>query len=52
LQPRDVIRGVNTSGVTTLQGLREAVRALPAGAAVTLQIQRGGRLMFVAFTRE
>jgi serine protease Do len=52
LQPRDVIRMVNTQGVTTLQALREAVRALPAGAAVTLQIQREGRLMFVAFTRE
>lgn len=52
LQPRDVIRTVNNQGVTTLQGLRDAIRALPSGSPVTLQIQREGRLMFVAFMVE
>ena len=49
---RDVIRSVNDRPVLTLQGLREAVRALAPGAPVTLQIQRGPRLMYVSFTLE
>jgi serine protease Do len=52
LLPRDVIRSINNKQVTTLQGLRDAVRALPAGASVTLQIQREGRLMFLSFMIE
>ena len=34
----------------TLAQLREALRALPPGAPVTLQVQREGRLMYVSFT--
>jgi serine protease Do len=49
IQPRDVIFSVNNRPVSTLQGLRDAVRALPAGSPVTLQIQREGRLMYVSF---
>jgi serine protease Do len=52
LQPRDVIRSVNRRQVSTLQELRDAMRALTPGAPVTLQIQREGRLMFVSFTLE
>ena len=49
LQPRDVIRSVNTRHYVAA-GLRDAVRALKAGIPVTLQIQRDGRLMYVSFT--
>jgi serine protease Do len=52
LLARDVIRSVNNAQVTTLESLRDAVRALKPAAPVTLQIQREGRLMFVAFTLE
>jgi len=52
LQPRDVIRSVNNRQVSTLQALRDAVRALKPGTPVTLQIQREGRLMYVSFTLE
>src|SRR5262249_51876638 len=52
LLPRDIIRRLNNRQMTTLQGLREAVAAVPAGTPATLQIQREGRLMFVSFTRE
>jgi S1-C subfamily serine protease len=38
--------------VTTLQGLKEALRSVTPGSPVTLQIQREGRLMFVSFTLE
>jgi hypothetical protein len=34
----------------SLDQLRKAVRALKPGSAVTLQIQREGRLQYVAFT--
>ena len=50
LLPRDVIRTVNNKPVTTLQGLRDALRALTPGSAVVLQIQREARLMYVSFT--
>jgi S1-C subfamily serine protease len=50
LQQKDVIRRVNTQQITTLQGLRDAIRALTPGAPVTLQIQREGRLVYLPFT--
>jgi hypothetical protein len=34
----------------TLEQLRNAVRALKPGSAVTLQVQREGRLLYVSFT--
>ena len=52
LQPRDIIRSVNNQQISTLQALKDAMHALKTGAAVTLQIQREGRLMYVPFTLE
>lgn len=52
LQSKDVIRSINNRRVATLQSLRDSVRELKAGAPVTLQIQRSGRLMYVSFTFE
>jgi serine protease Do len=52
LLPRDVIRSVNGANMFTLDQLRETIRALKSGSAVTLQIQREGRLLFVPFTLE
>ena len=50
LLPRDVIRSVNNKPVSTLQGLRDTVRAVPPGSPMVLQIQREARLMYVSFT--
>jgi serine protease Do len=50
LLPRDVIRSLNNTKMFSLEQLRNAVRALKPGSAVTLQIQREGRLLFVPFT--
>jgi serine protease Do len=50
LLPRDVIRSVNHARVGTLQDLRQALGALKPGTAVTLQIQREARLMYITFT--
>jgi serine protease Do len=52
VQPKDVIRSFNNRPISTLQGLRDEVRALKPGAPVTLQIQREGRLMYISFTLE
>jgi serine protease Do len=52
LQQKDVIRRLNNQQITTLQGLRDAIKALNPGAPVTLQIQREGRLMYLPFTFE
>jgi serine protease Do len=46
----DVIRTLNGEPMTTLDRLRSALKALPPGAAVVLQIQRDQKLMYVAFT--
>src|ERR1700722_4284727 len=52
LNTGDVIRTLNGEPMTTLDRLRGALKALPAGASVALQIQRGERLMYVAFTMD
>jgi serine protease Do len=52
LQQKDVIRRLNNVKISTLQELRDAVRQLTAGAPVTLQVQREGRLMYLSFTFE
>lgn len=46
----DVIRTLNGEPMTTLDRLRGALKALPPGAAVALQIQRDDRLLYVSFT--
>ena len=48
----DVIRSVNNRQVSTLQALRDAVRYVPPGGSLTLQIQRQERLMYVTFSPE
>ena len=48
----DVIRTLNGQPMTTLERLRSALKALPNGAPVALQIQREQQLMFVAFNFE
>jgi S1-C subfamily serine protease len=50
LQPRDVIRSLNDAKMFTLEQLRNALRAMKPGSAVTLQVQREGRLLYVSFT--
>lgn len=46
----DIIRTLNGQRTTTLEGLRAALKALPPGAPVVMQIQRDQGLQFVAFT--
>ncbi len=48
----DVIRSLNGEPMNTLDKLRAALKALPPGAPIVLQIQRDGKLQFVTFTLE
>jgi S1-C subfamily serine protease len=52
LAPGDLVRSVNKATVTSVAGLRSAVERIAPGDAVVLQVERGGRLSFIAFTRE
>lgn len=52
LVPGDVIRSLNSYPMTTLDKLRTAVKQLAPGDPAVLQIQREGKLMFVAFTKQ
>jgi serine protease Do len=49
LQPGDVIHALNGKPVTTLDGLRTALKALPVGAAGVLQVERDSKYMYVTF---
>jgi serine protease Do len=52
LAPRDVIRTINNTKTFTLYQLRTVLQGLKPGAPVVLQVQREGRLMYIAFTYE
>lgn len=52
LESGDVIRTLNGTPVPTPDALRAAMEAIPRHGAVVLQVERGGRLTFVAFERE
>lgn len=49
LQPGDVIHALNGKIITTLDGLRAALKALPPGAPGVLQIERDGKYMYITF---
>src|SRR6267378_540573 len=50
LNAGDVIRTLNGQPLTTLDRPRSALKALPPGAPVALQIQRDQKLLFISFT--
>jgi serine protease Do len=49
LKPADVIHAVNGKTITTLNGLRAALAAIPTGASGVLQVERDGALMYITF---
>jgi len=52
LQVGDVIHSVNRREVVSVEALRAALEGLPPGAPVALQIERQGKLAFLAFEME
>ena len=51
LQTGDVIHGLNSTPITTLDGLRAALAAMKMGDPVALQIERHEQIFYVSFTR-
>jgi serine protease Do len=49
LQPGDVIHALNGKPLATLEQLRAALKALPAGAPGVLQVERDGKYLYVTF---
>jgi serine protease Do len=49
LNTGDVIRTLNGEPMTTLDRLRTALKSLPPGSPVVLQIQRDAKLLFISF---
>ncbi len=49
LEPGDVIHALNGADVTTLDGLRSALKSLKPGDSVALQVERDGLLSFLSF---
>src|SRR6202035_3739913 len=52
LQTGDIIHALNTTSITSLDGLRNAVLALKTGAPVVLQIERSDGLTYLSFEME
>jgi serine protease Do len=52
LQAGDIIHQLNTTPIDSMDTLRAAVRALKAGDAVVLQVERAGGLLYVSFEME
>src|SRR5262249_15770515 len=50
LLPRDIIRSLNGRQMASLPVLKSTVAGLAPGTAITLQIQREGKLMYLSFT--
>jgi serine protease Do len=51
-EPGDVIHAVNTTSVTDIAGLKQAVRSVQAGDAIVLQIEREGGLSYLVMETE
>jgi len=49
LQARDIIHALNGKPIKTLQGLRDALNAMPVGAPGVLQVERDGKLQYMTF---
>ncbi len=52
LQSGDVIHTLNVTAITSVDSLRDAVKALKPGASVVLQVERDGGLLYLPFEME
>ena len=51
-EPGDVIHAVNTTPITDIAGLKQALRGVQAGDAIVLQIERDGGLSYLVMESE
>jgi len=52
LQSGDIIHALNRTDIISLDGLRQALDKLKTGDSVAMQIERQGKLMYLAFDME
>jgi serine protease Do len=52
LQPGDVIHAVNRTSIESVEALRQAIQPLQPGDPVVIQVERQGRLTYLAFEIE
>jgi serine protease Do len=52
LQPGDIIHALNAKPVTNMDDLRSVLNSLKPGEPAALQVERDGRLRFLAFTAD
>jgi S1-C subfamily serine protease len=52
LQPGDVINVVNRTSIESVEALRQAIQPLQPGDPVVIQVERQGRLTYLAFEIE
>ena len=51
-EPGDVIHSVNTTPIADIAGLKQALRAIPPGDTIVLQIEHDGELSYVVMESE
>jgi serine protease Do len=51
LERGDVIKAVNGTAITSMEGLHDALSAIKPGAAVVLQLSRDGQLTYLGFSK-
>jgi serine protease Do len=49
VQPGDIIRAINRTPLQSVSQLQTTVRQLKSGDPVVLQVERGGKLQYLAF---
>jgi serine protease Do len=52
LHSGDIIHSLNGTSISTLEGLRTAVKDIKPGGAAAMQVERDGKLMYLAFEVE
>jgi len=51
-QSGDVIRGINTIAVKSIDELRSATRGLVSGESVVIRVERAGKMLYLPFELE
>lgn len=51
-EPGDIIHSVNTTPIKDIAGLKQAIKDVPAGSAIVLQVERDGALSYLVMESE
>ena len=51
-EPGDIIHSVNTTPIKDIAGLKQAIKEVPAGNAIVLQVEHDGALSYLVMESE